>query len=430
MPAGRAFVFAFCIAVILAAGAAVPWLVPVAAVLDVLLVVAVGVDHARSRRTPLTASRSWPPLLVQGGTFPLEVTVSTTSPAAVGLVLREGLHPAVAEGPRRTRIALAAAGATRWRLELTPRSRGQHAIAPLVARVAGPWGLCWSQRVLLPAESRRIYPQVRWEGRVGRLLELARRRELGREPLRLHGVGAEPYALREYLPGDPRSRIHWKATARHGRLVSREDAWERGGRVVVLLDCARAMASLDGAASKLDHALAAALVLVRVSLARGDQVTVIAFSDRLERHVRVHGNKGVAAAYGALYDLEARLVEPSYDVAAEAAIEAQPRSALVVLLTSLVDLGAARLLREAILRLRRRHRPLLVNLEDADVRRLAQGVPETQEDAFSKTSALAILLSNRDLARTLRHGGVHVLTAPADAVAAETLDAYLRLRAH
>jgi uncharacterized protein (DUF58 family) len=167
---------------------------------------------------------------------------------------------------------------------------------------------------------------------------------------------------------------------------------------------------------------------VRVGVARGDQLTVIAFSDRVERRIRVHGRTGVADAYEALFDLEARLVEPSFDVAAEAALSAQPRSALVILFTSLVDLGAAQLLREGILRMRRRHRPLLVNLEDPDLRELAYGVPATPEDAFAKACSLAILLSNRDLGRTLRHGGVHVVTTSADALAGQTLDNYLRLQ--
>jgi len=67
------------------------------------------------------------------------------------------------------------------------------------------------------------YPQVRWDGKVGHLLVLAHRRSLGRHPQRIRGLGREPYALREYLPGDPPNKIHWKATARHGRLITREE---------------------------------------------------------------------------------------------------------------------------------------------------------------------------------------------------------------
>jgi uncharacterized protein (DUF58 family) len=314
-----------------------------------------------------------------------------------------------------------------WRYDLAPRRRGEHRTGPLTVRVLGPWGLAWAQRDLIAPESVRVYPQVRWEGRVGRLLTLAQRRELGQAPLRTHGLGTEPYALREYRPGDPPTRIHWKATARRGRLITREDTWERGSRLVILLDCARAMASLEAGRSKLDHALAAALALARVAVSRGDRVTFVAFSDRVERLVRVRASaQGVARAYGALFDLPARLSEPAYDVAAETVSKVEPRRATVVLLTSVVDLAAAEVLREALLCLRR-HRTLLVNLEDPDVVRLAAGSASSPAEAFAKVSALEILLANRRLGRRLQRAGTRVVSAPADRLAADTLEAYLGL---
>jgi uncharacterized protein (DUF58 family) len=221
------------------------------------------------------------------------------------------------------------------------------------------------------------------------------------------------------------TRIHWKATARHDRPITREETWERGTRLVVLLDCARAMTSVDGGRSKLDHALAAALALVRVASARGDRVAVVGFSDRVDRVVRIRaGARGVSRAYAALFDLEARLVEPAYDLAAETVSSLESRRCIVVLLTSVADLAAAELLREALLTLRR-HRVLLVNLEAPDLVRLALGVPRRPEEAFAKASALEILLANRRLGRRLRRRGVRVVAASADGLALATLEGYL-----
>jgi uncharacterized protein (DUF58 family) len=245
-------------------------------------------------------------------------------------------------------------------------------------------------------------------------------------PLGIRGAGTEPYALREYRPGDPPTRIQWKASARHERLLSREDTWERGTRLVVLLDCGRAMASMDGARSKLDHALAAALALLRIAVSRGDRVTVVGFSNRIERTVRAGSGAGAEAlAYAALYDLEARLVEPAYDLAVETLSSIEPRRATVVLLTSVVDLAAAELLRASLIRLRRRHHPILINLEDPDLVALALGVPATPEEAFAKASSLEILLANRRLGRRLQRAGIAIAVAAADQLAWAALDAYL-----
>jgi uncharacterized protein (DUF58 family) len=296
-----------------------------------------------------------------------------------------------------------------------------------MARVRGPWGLAWRQLELLPAEQRRVFPQVRWEGKVGHLVLLAHRRLLGQHPQRLQGAGSEVYALREYLRGDPPGKIHWKAAARHGRLITREETWEHGARLVILLDAARTMSGRDGERSKLDHALAAALALVRVAAARGDTVSLVAFADRVERTVRVHGAHQVEQAYASLYDLEAQLVEPAFDLAAMRAGEIESRRSTVVLFTSVVDLAAADLLRQAVLRLERRHRPILINLEDPELIGLARGAPKNVAQAFAKVSALEIQLANRRLATELRHAGVRVVNAAADRLALEALEAYLAL---
>ncbi len=399
-----------------------------ALLLDGGVLLAFGMDLWRARQVELKAHRSWPVLLVQGAPAMIEVELEAASAGALRVLLRDTLHPAIHFAPCRTDLELDSTGRAHWSYEVVPRRRGAHQAGPLMARLLGPWRLAWSQRQLLPEEPRRIYPQVRWDGKVGHLLLLAHRRSLGRQPQRLQGMGSEPYALREYLPGDSLAKIQWKATARHGHLVSREDTWERGARLILLLDCARGMSGLDGERSKLDHALAASLALTRVASSRGDQVTLIAFSDRVERSVRLHGGqRGAHQAYSAFYDLEARHAEPAFDLAAEAAAQLERRRSTVVLFTSVVDLAAAELLRQALLHLERRHRPILLNLEDPALAALASGTPETVEDAFAKVSALDIKLANRRLGGQLRRAGIRVVTTSADQLALEALESYLAM---
>jgi uncharacterized protein (DUF58 family) len=424
MPSYRALVALGLATLLLAFGAVRESLVTAAFALDALVLFGVGIDVWRARRRSLRAARVWPALLVQG--VPAELRVRFECARPLTLLARDALHPALAPGPARARLTLPA-GESHWSYELRPRQRGLHEAGPVSVRVLGPWGLGYSQRELIASEARAVYPRVRWDGRVGRLLTLAQRRELGQSPLRVQGAGLEPYALREYRPGDPLSRIHWKATARHGRLISQEDAWERGSRLVVLLEAGRAMASIDGARSKLDHALAATLALARVAQSRGDRVSILAFSDRVERSVRLRpSDRSASRAFEALYDLQPRLVEPAYEAAAEALLRLEPRRASVVLITSLVDLSAAEGLHATLAQLRR-HRLLLVNLEDPELLALARDEPATPAEAFAKVSAVEILLGNRRLARRLRHGGIRVAQAAADALALRVLESYLRL---
>jgi uncharacterized protein (DUF58 family) len=393
---------------------------------DAMLAAAFLFDLAAARRASLSAVRRWPTLLAQGGSAQVSIELSRAS-RPLTLALREGLHPGLAPAPLRNALEVRPGRTSVWTYAVLPRRRGSHSVLPLTARIEGPWRLAWSERELLPPEVVRVYPRVRWEGQAGRLLALAHRHQLGLSPSALQGQGSEPYGVRRYSEGDAPNRIHWKATARHGHVMAREETWEKSARLVILLDCGRAMASMDGRRSKLDAALAAALALTRFASARGDRVLIAAFSDRIERLVRVRsGSRGVAQAYARLYDLEARLTESAYDVAAEAARDTEFRRARVVLLTSLVDLGGAELLQDSLVTLRRQHRPLLVHLEDPSIARLALAEPATAVGAYAKVSALEILLGNRELATRLRHFGVETVSTSADRLTLDTLEIYLR----
>ncbi len=265
MPAARIFYLLAAVSALAVAGVLLPALGWLALGLDLLIAAAFAYDLQRARRRRLVARRTWPPLLAQGAKVEIVVELEGDPEAGLEVVLREVLHPALAPLPLRYRLAIPAGRRALWRYPLVPRRRGEHQVGPLVARLLGPWGLAWHQVVLLPAERRRVFPQVRWGGKVGHLVLLAHRRLLGQHPQRLQGAGSEVYALREYLRGDPPGKIHWKAAARHGRLITREETWEHGARLVILLDAARTMSGRDGERSKLDHALAAALALVRVA---------------------------------------------------------------------------------------------------------------------------------------------------------------------
>ena len=391
---------------------------------DATLAVLFVVDLGLARKRVVEVERFKPQTLVQG--VNAEFTIAVRGDRGGELQVRDALHTGVAEAPRRATLAFET-GASRWTYPVRPRLRGTHELGPLTLRIPGPLGLALTQRNLLAGETVRVLPQVRWDGRVGYFLNLAHRKQLGQNPLQHRGAGYEPYALREYRSGDPRSKIHWKASARRGHLVSREDSWERGAKLTILLDCGRPMASVDGDRGKLDWALAATMALVRVAAARGDQVTVIAFSDEVTRTVRVRpGSRGAAAAYAALFDLQADLREPAYETAATAVDTIDSRRSIALLMTSVVDIAAAESVRAALSMLRRRHRPILVNLEDPDLHRLSAADSKTPIEAIAKTGALGILAGNRRMAARLRHSGVSVASVSAQNLASETLQVYLQ----
>ncbi|MFP4353432.1 MAG: DUF58 domain-containing protein, partial [Puniceicoccaceae bacterium] len=69
----------------------------------------------------------------------------------------------------------------------------------------------------------------------------ARRLSRGGGSRRRMGSGTDLVQLREYQRGDPPRRIHWKATARTGRLMIRQLAEEGSGAFVLHVNCSETL---------------------------------------------------------------------------------------------------------------------------------------------------------------------------------------------
>lgn len=102
---------------------------------------------------------------------------------------------------------------------LTPPRRGCHQIGPLVLESGDVFGLFRRCRIDPRLDFITVLPKYQLVedfqiGRARRLGNLAAERSIFEDPTRLRGV-------REYQRGDAMKRIHWKVSARSGRLWSK-----------------------------------------------------------------------------------------------------------------------------------------------------------------------------------------------------------------
>jgi uncharacterized protein (DUF58 family) len=77
------------------------------------------------------------------------------------------------------------------------------------------------------------------------------------------GEGLDYHGLREYLPGDPPKRIHWKVSARTQRLMVREHQQNRSARYYLFLDLDVRKKRGEGSDSNLEHCVRLAATLCR-----------------------------------------------------------------------------------------------------------------------------------------------------------------------
>jgi uncharacterized protein (DUF58 family) len=245
----------------------------------------------------------------------------------------------------------------------------------------------------------------------------------------MRGVGSEFESLRDYRADDDFRWIDWKASARRRELTSREYQVDEHQAVVFLLDTGRLMASESEDRTKLDHALGAALAIGHAVMARGDNLGLLAF-DRVTR-AQLRPGRGRAQStrfHEALSRLQPELVEPDYAAAFTRFQRMVRKRSLVLVFTDLVDENVSEEILATVGRVSRRHLPIVVTLTDTGLLDFIARHPATSREAYENAVAAdALLLRDRAISR-LRAAGVRVVDSPADRMAPDAVEAYLRVR--
>ncbi len=161
--------------------------------------------------------------------------VTLTNPTRRRLL---GVKVEIPVGPGLAEVALPSlrAGASSSQEFVVPtRRRGLIPVGPVRTVRADPVGLVrreleWTERTELVVHPRTISVPTTSTGLI-RDLEGAPTRDLTSSDVAFH-------ALREYQPGDERRYIHWKSTAKTGRLMVREFEQTRRSHLVVALSLA------------------------------------------------------------------------------------------------------------------------------------------------------------------------------------------------
>ncbi len=352
--------------------AAVAALVPEAAVLAgvfiALVAVAALLDAALAQGSLDGIRVELPAVVRLSKDRPGAIEVQITNERQRAKRLRLGLPlPRELQSPEEDLWTLLPAGSQRSRLawSCTPLKRGNYPLESCYLEAASPLGL-WAVRAKQPARAEiRVYPNLLTERNSVAALFL-NRGSFGAHAQRQVGKGRDFEKLREYVHGDGYDEIHWKATAKRGRPVTKVFQIERTQEVYVIIDASRLSARstlVAGGGSRvanspaghapsnlqpptynppsatvLERFITAALVLGLAAERAGDLFGLLTFSDKVQKFVRAKNGKAhYAACRDAIYALQPQIVTPDFDELCAFLRLRLRRRALLVFLTSLDD---------------------------------------------------------------------------------------------
>lgn len=167
----------------------------------------------------------------------------------------------------------------------------------------------------IPAISSLLSPSMLAELR---RVELRTRRNIdsdlmGRYRTAFRGSGLVYSDLREYQPGDEVKNIHWKATARTGKVYVKSYEEERQLNIMIAVDTS-ASTDFGRAKSKHTKALEFAALITMLAQRSQDAVGLCLFSDKVEEYFPPKRSR--TQLFRILFELlRARTLRPGTDIA-------------------------------------------------------------------------------------------------------------------
>jgi uncharacterized protein (DUF58 family) len=365
-----------------------------------------------------------------GAETEVRIEIANHTPRDISLIIKDEYPPQMkVTGAREARVEVDGQRTATIIYSLTPPKRGRFEFGLIAVRYLSRWRLVWSQTRAGTPDAVKVYPNMR-RAREAELRALgARSFVAARRKSQWRGEGREFESLRDYVRGDEMRHISWTATARRGKLVTRQYQMERDQTILIALDAGRLMTARIESETKLDSAVHAALALMSAAARAGDNAGLLVFGRRIQAYLPPkRGAEHLDAALEALYAVEPEMIEPSYSRAFEFVAANSRRRSLVVVLTDLVDEEGSRELLTSLKLLRPRHLPLVVTIADRDLKAVVRESPENEREMFTQSVAEEIMHLREAALRLVESQGGLALDVTAAALAPKLLETYLRVK--
>jgi uncharacterized protein (DUF58 family) len=424
------FYFTLVVAMLLALGSTVvPYGMPASLLLTLLLTCAVLADIVLIPRDTLRVKRNVPPVLKQSQLFQVELTLVNQGERAGLFLIVDSPPIEFSDASKLLAVRLPPKQEVVQTYHLKSYRRGSFAFGAVFYRIAGPLGLIQRQgKVDLP-QGVQVLPDMTGEGSRDLQLALAGAFQAGRRKVARRGEGSEFESLREHQRDDDFRHIDWKASAKRGKLISRQYETERDQRLMILLDTGRLMSPKIGSYRKLDYAINASVHLAQVALHKGDLVGYAIFNDELRAYAEPKkGQAQMSHLVRNLTSLQPTRMESDYAAIFHQVLKRSSRRTLIVCFTDLGDAHSAESLLKAAAPLMPRHLPVIITVSNSEVLAVTRKIPENEFEVYRHVAAMEIWNDYQKTLLGLRSRGVATVSVPAQELSTAAINEYLRIK--
>jgi uncharacterized protein (DUF58 family) len=408
-----------------------PWLRWLALAYNIILIAA-AVAESRFCQLPrgLMISREFGSRFAMGAETEVRIHIQNASNRRVSLMVKDEYPPQMSlSGSREGRVDIDAQSTASLIYEVKPPKRGRFEFGQTALRYRSKFKLIWCQTNVVEPVTVKVYPNIR-RAREAELKALGARSVVStHRKTSWRGEGREFESMRDYVRGDELRHVSWTATARRGKLTTRQYQIERDQTILVAVDAGRLMTARIEQETKLDSAVHATLALFSAAARAGDNAGLVVFGRKIKSYLAPgRGRDHIESALEALHAVEPEMIEPSYAQAFQFIAANSKRRSLVVLLTDLVDEEGSQELLTSLHILRPRHLPLVVTIADRDLKAVVRQTPASAKDVFTQSVAEEIIHHREAALRRVESIGGLALDVTAAALAPALLETYLRVK--
>jgi uncharacterized protein (DUF58 family) len=315
-------------------------------------------------------------------------------------------------------------------MNFRPLKRGVYTLDFIDIHRKSPLGFFWFPQTEKTGFSIEVTPDVEAIRTFYHLIRRNRLTDLGYHPLSLTGGGMELHHLREYRLDEDSRHIDWKATTRLGRPVSKIFTAETSNQITFVIDTGRLMTAEDNGISLLDYAVNGTLLLGNIALRMGDQVGIIAVSDKITAELPpVRGIGSQARVRSVLAGLEPRFADTNYRMLFPHLQKVLNKRSLVIFFSDFMGSSREEYFLAQSSHLSARHFVLFLMLRDKGLESLVDSELRGEEQrGYTRTSAREIRNLREEAMTRLQNSGIHVADILPEQVNTTLVNRYLAIR--